>query len=94
MTAIGVWALVVLVASAFFALAGWPFLATLFLFFGWCAINVAIANDKGRSPVGWLFFSLILSPLLGTIFLLCLPRRQPGQPRAGASGVATITVIP
>jgi hypothetical protein len=93
MTAIVVWALVVLVASAFFALAGWPFLATLFLFFGWSAINVAIANDKGRSPVGWIFFSLILSPLL-TILLLCLPRRQPGQPRAGALDVATITVIP
>ena len=45
-----------------------------FIFWIGLAIAVALyAQRKGRSAVGWLLFSIILSPLLGLIFVAVLP---------------------
>jgi hypothetical protein len=45
----------------------------------WLGFSIAIgilASRRGRSGIGWFLFSLILSPLLGLIFVLVLPRRN------------------
>ena len=42
----------------------------------WIGLAIAVAlyaQRKGRSAVGWLLFSVILSPLLGLIFVAVLP---------------------
>ena len=44
-----------------------------------------IANNKGRSGIGWFLFSIVLSPLLGLIVVLVL---SPGTDRAPVIGVA------
>jgi hypothetical protein len=48
---------------------------TLEVFFFWVAFSVAVAilaSNRGRSGFGWFLFSLLLSPLLGLIFVLVL----------------------
>jgi hypothetical protein len=47
----------------------------MLLGFSWflCAIACALlANKRNRSPLGWFLISMILSPLLGFIFLLVI----------------------
>lgn len=49
-----------------------------FVFF-WLVFSIVVgvaANSRGRSGVGWFLFSLILSPLLGLILVLVLPRQS------------------
>jgi hypothetical protein len=45
----------------------------------WLALAIVIgvaAARRGRSGLGWLFISLILSPLIAAIFLALLPDRR------------------
>lgn len=37
----------------------------------------AIAGSRGRSAVGWFLFSILLSPLLGILFVALAPSRKP-----------------
>lgn len=58
------------------------------LVFGWLAFSVVagvIASSKGRSGFGYFCLSLVLSPLIGIILAVALPRvgdaaREPGAP--------------
>ena len=54
---------------------GFLFLVNLFLSFlaGW------IAKNKGRSAVGWFFFSFFLSFLLAVLLLIAVPPLKPVQ---------------
>lgn len=43
--------------------------------FGWIILSFvvyAVANNKGRSGCAWFFISLLLSPLIAFIVLLCV----------------------
>jgi hypothetical protein len=46
----------------------------------WLALSVAVgifAANRGRSGFGWFLLSLLLSPILGFIFVaVCQPKRQ------------------
>ncbi len=42
------------------------------IWFGVCIAVGAFASKKGRSGIGWFFFALFLSPLLGGIIVACL----------------------
>lgn len=45
------------------------------VFIFWFGFSIAVgilASRRGRSGVGWFFFSVLLSPLLGLIFVLVL----------------------
>jgi uncharacterized paraquat-inducible protein A len=61
------------------------------LFLGWvilCVIVAAVAAHRGRSGFGWFMFSLVLSPLIGLIVVMCLDRRYayaPHQQQASAN---------
>lgn len=45
------------------------------LFLGIFAIIVAIiASNRGRSGFGWFLLSLLISPILAIILLVCLPK--------------------
>lgn len=39
-----------------------------------CFVIAAGASSRGRSGVGWFFISALVSPIIGTIILVCLPR--------------------
>ena len=38
-----------------------------------CVVVAVIANSKGRSGIAWFFLSVLISPVLGLILVLCLP---------------------
>lgn len=43
---------------------------------GWIAASIVvaiIAGSRQRNAAGWLLLSLLISPLLGLILVLCLP---------------------
>lgn len=45
-----------------------------FLFWLVFAVVVGvIAGSRGRSGIGWFFISVLISPLLGLILVMCLP---------------------
>ena len=49
----------------------------VFAWFFLCVIVGVAANTRGRSGVGWFLLSfLLLSPLLGGLLLLALPRHD------------------
>jgi len=49
------------------------FLLAIIVFFVLLSIIVVkMANKRGRSAFGWFFFSLLISPFLGMIFLALL----------------------
>jgi len=52
----------------------------------WSILNGAIAGQKGRSGVGVFLLSLILSPLLGFLYILAVPAIA--RPAAGTPGAA------
>lgn len=64
------------------------------LIVGWVALSVVVAfvaGARGRSHVGWLAFSLCLSPILGLILVLVLARPDQGAVlRDGAGQIMTI----
>lgn len=41
-----------------------------------CFIPAIIANNKGRSAIGYFFLSVLLSPLVGTIIILLVRTNQ------------------
>ena len=44
------------------------------MFIAWIVLTIAVgmlANSRGKSALLYMFFSLILSPLLGWIVLMC-----------------------
>lgn len=52
------------------------------LFAFWCLAAIAVgvwAANRGRSGVGWWLFSMLLSPLLGAIFVAVSPNLAPGK---------------
>jgi hypothetical protein len=47
------------------------------IFIFWIAFSIALgfaARERGRS-VGWMFLSLLISPLIAGIFLYILPKK-------------------
>ncbi|HEV8698951.1 MAG TPA: SHOCT domain-containing protein [Candidatus Limnocylindrales bacterium] len=42
----------------------------------WSGLVAWIASVRGRSPVGWFFLSVLLSPLIGIIAVLVAPNRR------------------
>lgn len=47
------------------------------ILFVWLGLSVAVgvvAERRGRNGFGWVLFSVFLSPLLGFIFVLALPK--------------------
>lgn len=47
------------------------------VFLLWSLLSFAVgiwASSRGRSGVGWFFFSMILSPLLGFVFVAVIGR--------------------
>lgn len=44
----------------------------IILFLLFALIPGIIASKKGRSFIGWYIFSILLSPLIGLIVILCL----------------------
>ena len=46
-----------------------------FLWVGLCIAVALLANRYGRSGFGWFLMSMIVSPLLGFLFVLALGRR-------------------
>lgn len=43
----------------------------------WLALSIAVAvhaSKRGRSGFGWFLFSVILSPLIGFVFLMLVPK--------------------
>lgn len=53
-----------------------------FLYLGLCIAVAFLAAKRGRSGLGWFVLSLVISPLLGFVFLLVLRdlSAQSGQP--------------
>ena len=47
------------------------FVVIIWLFL--CFVIAAGASSRGRSGVGWFFISALVSPIIGTIILVCLP---------------------
>jgi hypothetical protein len=48
-------------------------------FFFWIALCIIVAiaaNTRGRSPLGWFVCALLISPLLGGLWMLALPKRE------------------
>lgn len=41
-----------------------------FVYLGLCLGVAILASNRGRSGIGWFFLSLLISPLLGFIFVL------------------------
>ena len=41
-----------------------------------CVVVGYVANQKGRSGIGWFLFSLLLSPLLGIIMVAIISSRK------------------
>lgn len=60
--------------------------------FGFAIVVGVIANNRGRSGIGWFLFSIILSPLLGLILVLALGRpadKRGTAPRANVGDELT-----
>lgn len=57
----------------------------MFILFFWLPLCIAVgilANRYNRSGLGWFFFSVLLSPLLGFIFVLaCGPKPAANKAR-------------
>lgn len=54
------------------------------LIFWWVLLSLIppiIANSRGRSPVGWFLFSLVISPLVAVVLLLVLADESVGADR-------------
>lgn len=50
----------------------------ILVFLAWFFFSFVIAqyaDNKGRSPVGWLFISLVFSPIIAWLILLATPKR-------------------
>ena len=50
------------------------------LFFFWLVLSIVagiIAASKGRTGFGYFFLSLVLSPLVGLILVIALPKHNP-----------------
>jgi len=48
------------------------------IFLGWLVFSVVVgvaASSRGRSGIGWFLISAILSPLIGMVLVLVLPKR-------------------
>jgi hypothetical protein len=59
------------------------------IFFGWFILAIVvgvIANSKGRSGFGWFLISILLSPLIGGILVLALPKAGDAGAPKDASG--------
>jgi hypothetical protein len=41
-----------------------------------CIIVAVAANTRGRSPIGWFLCAILISPVLGGLLLLALPKRK------------------
>ena len=39
-----------------------------------CVVVGVIASARNRSGIGWFFVSVLISPVLGLILVMCLPR--------------------
>jgi hypothetical protein len=39
-----------------------------------CIVVAIIASSRGRNAFGWLLLSIIITPVLSLILLLCIPR--------------------
>lgn len=56
----------------------------LLLFWVVFAVCVGIiASARGRSAVGWFFLSLLISPVLALILVMCLPAPGASTPQTG-----------
>src|SRR5262245_49133093 len=47
-----------------------------FVWIAFCIIISVAANTRGRSPLGWFVLAVAISPLLGGLLLLALPKRE------------------
>ena len=59
----------------------------------WIALASAVAayaNERDRSAIGWLFFSIFFSPILGFIIVAATPDRK--APARDAAAVRRLTV--
>ena len=45
----------------------------------WSFVPAIIAVKKGRSCIGFFFLSLLISPLITTIIVLCLKSKKAGR---------------
>lgn len=67
----------------------------MLLFLFWLGFSIAVAifaDTHGRSGIGWFFLSLLLSPLLGFIFIAVLPNLK--NERAKSTELAESKVCP
>jgi hypothetical protein len=51
-----------------------------------CVVIAIIANSRGRSGFGWFFLSLIITPILSLILVLCLPKIESDDETPFTSG--------
>lgn len=61
------------------------------LFFLWLIFSIIIgvgASQRGRSGFGWFLVGMVISPLLGLVLLLLLPRRDEQREIAEAKGLS------
>ena len=60
---------------------------------GWFVFSILIAfiaNLRGRNGIGWFLISLMLSPLIGLILVLALPKQgEAGAPRDESGQIIT-----
>ena len=62
-----------------------------FLFWLVFAVVVGvIAGSRGRSGVGWFFISVLISPLLGLILVMCLPAEAAPKHQASPMDVGKL----
>jgi hypothetical protein len=47
-----------------------------FFWIALCIIVAIAANTRGRSPIGWFFCAMLISPLIGGLLLLALPQLE------------------
>jgi hypothetical protein len=57
------------------------------LWFGLSLAAGVAAESRGRSGVGWFFLSLIISPILGLIFVLVMNRVDTADGLSGSNGI-------
>ncbi len=48
----------------------------IFIWLVLACVVAYLAEERGRSALGWLFAALIISPLLAVVLLMVLPRRS------------------
>jgi len=49
------------------------FIGTFLFFVAFSVIVGVIANSRGRSGFGWFFLSVIITPILTLVLVMCLP---------------------